>query len=376
MTLKDISLRNFRNVESCSVSFSPGINFLVGENAQGKTNLLEALYLFARGKSFRGASDAELIRFGQAGWSAELTFHDGARDQTLRYLYDGARRQRFRNGAPVDKAGEMIGLFRAVLFCPDHLQMIKGSPEGRRNFLNVGLSQIDPEYLARYAKYQKFLDNRNALLKDAHHGRGFDRFEFFWFCENMSEQATYIHWHRVEYLKRIEAHAARILREISSEREELTLSYESEIIPKGPTYKDLNDAYDWKLAKNISRECAAGYSLFGVHRDDVDVKIGGVSARSFASQGQQRSIVLALKLAEGEVARECCGSYPVFLFDDVLSELDETRRAYIFKGAEDKQIVVTSCERETYSAKKTVTVKGGTYVPLSVSGTSGDSQDG
>ncbi|MFA5562054.1 MAG: DNA replication and repair protein RecF, partial [Eubacteriales bacterium] len=244
-------------------------------------------------------------------------------------------------------------------FCPDHLQLVKGAPQERRGFLNVALSQTSPRYLQQYADYVRLLNHRNCLLKQARKGLWYDPEELETWSRQLSVRAAELHCQRAAFVKQIEGFAQKILLDLSGGRETLTLSYDSE--GRGETLEELTRSYQTLLTGNYRQEMAAGCSLYGVHRDDMGIAINGAPARVYASQGQQRSVVLALKMAEGEVSRECCGEYPVFLFDDVLSELDEGRRAYVFADGGDKQFILTSCEGLSGKAHQ-IQVEKGQYV--------------
>ena len=342
MILSRLRAENYRNIISADISFDKGVNLLFGENAQGKTNALECIYSFARGKSFRGTADADLVRFGARGFSSEITFQNREREQTLFYSFFDGERKRLRNGVSMTKQTEMIGHFRAVLFYPEHLQLIKGGPSERRSFLNVAISQCYPAYLKLYADYQRILENRNCLLKFAQKGMLCDVSELESWTESLSSVAASIWIYRRRYIEKLSEFSSPLLSDISGKREHLSLSYESDA--EGENEKDVRESYLSLFRQNKAKEISAGCSLFGVHRDDLDVKINEISARSFASQGQQRSIVLALKLAEGEVSKSLTGEYPVFLFDDVLSELDEHRRAYVLSDPGERQFILTACE--------------------------------
>ena len=342
MILKRLLAENYRNIISADISFEKGVNLLFGENAQGKTNALECIYSFARGKSFRGTADGDLIRFGTDGFRTEITFENSEREQSLSYHFLQGERKRLRNGIPVTKQTDMIGHFRAVLFYPEHLQLIKGGPSERRSFLNVAISQCYPAYLKLYSDYNRILENRNCLLKFAQKGMPCDASELESWTEALASSAASIQLYRRQYIEKLTAFAPLLLSDISGKKEELSLSYISEA--KGDDAASVTSSYLSLFHQNKAKEIAAGCSLFGVHRDDLDILINGIGARSFASQGQQRSIVLALKLAEGEVSRYLTGEYPVFLFDDVLSELDEHRRAYVLSDPGERQFVLTACE--------------------------------
>ena len=285
MEIKSLRACSFRNIERVSVSFSPGVNLLYGNNAEGKTNLLEAVYYFARGKSFRGATDRELCRFGDEGFEIEASFLGGGREQSLLYRSFGRERVRKRNGAPVESAGEMIGHFRAVLFHPEHLLLVKGSPEKRREFLNIAIAQNDPSYLSLYATYQRILENRNSLLKLAQKGGPLIADERAVWSQKLAEAAARITKKRYEYVAALSPAAKSLLSEFSEGRETLSLSYVTEV--EEESIPILSERYATLLSSDVRREVAAGFTVFGPHHDDLAIEIGGRAAREYASQGQQ-----------------------------------------------------------------------------------------
>ena len=363
MIIKRFRAKSFRNIESCDIEFHPGVNLLHGRNAQGKTNAMEGIYFFSRGRSFRGRDDSELMMMGSEGFRIAIEYEDTAGEGSLEYAHVGKDRLRKKNGYKISRVSEMIGSFRAVLFYPDNLSLVKDGPEERRAFLNVAAASAYSDYVKTYADYKKALENRNCILKLASKGYYFDRSEIDAWSASMAEYASHIYMERAEYVKRLEAHARKILLEISEGKEELSLEYKSNIPESLTDRESIKAEYIRLFSENIGSEISAGVSLYGPHRDDIEIKIGDMSARSFASQGQQRSIVLAMKLGEGEVCRELTGEYPVFLFDDVLSELDERRREYVLRGGGDRQIIITSCESEEYSkfADREIDVSDGKY---------------
>jgi len=362
MVITKFSAENFRNIESVSLNFTKGVNLLYGNNAQGKTNAVEGIYIFARGKSFRAKEDKELVKFDKEGFRISIDFESENGEEKLEYAFFGKERLRKKNGYKVNKIKEMIGSFKAVLFSPDDLSLVKDSPEERRNFLNVAISQIYPSYIDIYSKYKKTLENRNHILKEASSGRFYDEKEILAWSEYMAEYASYIYVMRRDFIKRCEFFAKDIMKDISDGKEELTLSYKSDVEEKEER-KEIENCYKSIFSENTEKEKCAGITLYGPHRDDMEIKINGISARNFASQGQQRSVVLSLKLAEGEINREFSGEYPVFLFDDVLSELDEKRKKYILSGKKDKQIIISSCEKDEniFFADRIIKVSGGKY---------------
>lgn len=364
MVVKRFVAENFRNIEKCDIVFSPGINLLHGKNAQGKTNALEGIYIFSRGRSFRTSEEKDLIKSGSDGFRIFIEFEDKYGDETLEYSLFGRERRRKKNGYKINKVTEMIGSFKTVLFSPDDLTIVKDGPEKRREFLNIACSQCFPSYIKIYADYKKALENRSCILKNAKQGFYFDKGELYSWSEIMAEYAAHVYKYREEYVKRLDSFATDIQKNISDGKEELRLFYKSGISFECDTVEKIKSEYIKIFTENLERECAAGVSLFGPHRDDVDVFINGEYARAYASQGQQRSAVLSMKLAEGEVNREICGEYPVYLLDDVLSELDEIRKKFVINGIKDKQVIITSCENDENMkfADLVTEVSGGKYV--------------
>ncbi len=359
MTVNKLRVLSFRNIDTAEIDFSNGVNLLYGNNAEGKTNALEAIYYFARGRSFRTPRDLDLVSFGRDFFSLSLDFLSNGREKSLSVKIGKGVRERKQNGIPFSRVSEMMGVFRSVLFCPEHLSLIKGGPEERRSFLNIALSQLYPNYVTLYMRYGKLLEERNAILKSIQKGLPFDQNELSVWSQKLAEAARDIYLYRRRYIEALEGYAKRVIQDISGEKEELSLSYRSDVTEG----EDPLSSYMNAFSSHLEREAAAGTTLFGVHRDDMEVLLNGVSARSFASQGQQRSLVLTLKTAEGEVSRQITGEYPVFLFDDVLSELDQQRQDYIFSSAKGKQIILTSCSEGLSREPDTkILVKGGHYV--------------
>ena len=364
MILKRFSAESFRNIKKCNIEFSPGVNLIHGKNAEGKTNAIEGIYLFSRGKSFRAKDEKDLVSFGAEGFHLSVEYEDGYGLNTLEYSMFGRERRRKKNGYKISKVTEMIGSLRTVLFVPDDLWLVKMGPEERRTFLNVAISQCYPTYVKCYADYKTALENRNAILKNCSKGLYYDERELLCWSESMADYAAQIYLFRKEYIKKLEKYASSFMKDISDGRENLSFVYKCDIEDIS-SQNEAKNAYIDKLTMNLEREKIVGQSLYGVHRDDLEIYIGDKSARYYASQGQQRSVVLSLKLAEGEVNREICGEYPVFLFDDVLSELDGERRKYLLEGIGERQIIMTSCEAEDMKgfADNVIEVTGGSYVP-------------
>ena len=382
-----IDIRNFRNIESASVTFTEGVNLLHGDNAQGKTNLLEAVYFTALGKSFRPVKEAELIRFGEESAQVVNKFSDSVRSQTLSVkLFAGhGRRIVEQNGLKVGRMSEMVGAFRVVLFCPEHLSLIQGGPELRRNYLNVALSQLRPMYLQSLQRYNKLLKERNALLKKAPEDMAtFKATEPMWSAQ-LAHEAAVITVHRARYVSQINEHVracfADMMKKYEGGNELPELSYQptlgSEWLEMNAGDPDLftdlhrlEERYLELLTTRHDREIGAGATLWGIHKDDVRIHLNGRPARLYASQGQQRSLALAMKLAEGWVsAYESGGDMPVFLFDDVLSELDAHRRDYLVQEMKGRQVIMTACDPASADfggAVRLIHVDGGRYTQREV----------
>lgn len=337
------------------VEFDRGINVLHGENAQGKTNLLEAIYYVSLGKSFRTSHDVEIIRFGEEYASVSLDYESAGREQNITMRMSNNARQRknvTHNGVKITKLSELVGSFRAVLFSPDHLQMIKDGPSLRRNYLDVAISQIRPMYLHSLQKYNKILVNRNKLLKNAEEDRAtFDATIDFWSAQ-LAHEAAIIAKARAEYIARSGEIIADFYKRMCASGE---IDETPEFIYAGSAKQDGDLYFDVETTeKNFirllndyhEREIAAGSTLYGIHKDDIIINLNGKNTRLYSSQGQQRSLALAMKLAEGEICKIDCGEYPVFLFDDVFSELDPIRRKNLLREIMDRQVIITSCESD------------------------------
>ncbi len=352
MQVKGLKLVNFRNNKYSELKFTDGVNVLYGENAAGKTNILESIFYFAAGKSFRNCKDRELIYFGEDGAAAELCFEDSVKECTLGVkIFKNRKREFLRNGNGVTKLSEYLGAFRAVIFTPDHLNLVKGQPENRRRFIDLAICQSYPRYVSYLNEYNRTIMQKNALLKqDCDQSYKADMLGIY--NERLSASAAAISFNRRRFLKQLEETAAVQHDEISGGKEALRLKYNGCFEEEPESAEETRQLMLSYLNSKREAEIFRGISLFGVHKDDFTIYINNKSGRFFASQGQQRSAVLALKLAEGDMSRRITGEYPVFLFDDILSELDEGRRSIILKKTEGRQVIITGCERDYFSTLK------------------------
>ena len=371
MYCKAVTVENFRNIPSAKVGFCEGVNILIGDNAQGKTNLLEAIFYPSVGRSFRATQTAEMIRFGSPSADISLDFRDAKRDQNLHIrLFRDKKKIVEKNGVKIDRLSDMMGSFRAVLFCPEHLSLIKDGPAERRAYMDMAISRLYPTYMHTLQRYQYFLKQRNALIKDAFRDRAtFDATIELW-SEQLAAEAAVISDMRLKFVHRAEKHVRECFAEMTGEKETPVLIYDGSSSQPEDEYADrekTKQRYFELLMSSHDREIAVGSTLWGIHKDDIDIRLNDKSARIYASQGQQRSLALAMKLSEGEITKEEFGDDPVFLFDDVLSELDGMRREFLIHRIRDKQVILTTCENESLFGlgdAKMIRVEGGSYREL------------
>lgn len=303
---------NFRNIEHFPFTFSPGMNILFGGNAQGKTAVIEGIYLFAGGKSFRRARDKDMIKNNKDFSQISISYTDEKRENkmSLRYFRE-LKKECFLNGVKTKKMSEFVGNFKAVLFCPEHLAIVKDEPSVRRAFIDSAISQIKPAYLGALIEYGKLTEQKNALLKNAEN-YSISAFEDMYsvYSQKTAESSAYITSVRAEYLGRLFEYVKAFLLDMTDGKETVSYEYISNISCEGCDLSDREEnvkKYIETIKNGAEREKAAKTSVFGAHRDDFDIKLPIGSAKIFASQGQQRSIALALKLAEGELCREETG---------------------------------------------------------------------
>ena len=364
MIVKSFHAKSFRNISECNIDFAEGVNLIYGKNAEGKTNILEGIYLFSRGKSFRAKEDSEMVKFSEEGFHIGVKYKSLIGEESLEYSLFGKEKLRKKNGYKLKNITDMVGNLKCVLFYPDNMNLVKGSPEERRSFLNIAISQYDPIYIKYYQSYKKALENRSCILKFMKSGLPSSKDELLAWGDTLSEYASLIYLTREEYIEKLKVYARMFSLDISSGKEEISIHHECDIRCGISDREEVKREYLKIFSENIEREINAGTTLFGPHRDDLKININGNDSRYFASQGQQRSVVLALKLSEGEIIKEKFSEYPVFLLDDVLSELDAERRKYLLDKKGEKQIIITSCQSEELKeiADKTIEVSGGKYL--------------
>lgn len=354
MKVERLCFEGFRNLQAGELAPDKGVNVIYGNNAQGKTNLLEAIWLFTGGRSFRGAKDRELIAFDAEFSRVALDYEAFGRRQQAKLLISAGKRQATLNGVEKPSASSLIGEFCAVVFSPAHLSLIKEGPSERRRFIDAAICQLKPAYAALLSRYNHTLSQRNALLKDiSYHSELYDTLEIW--EEKLARYGAAVSLERIRYAGRLKEEAAALYAGIAGNREEFSLCYRP-AFQKGEAELDsLTRDLRACLRENRREDIINGVTGFGPHRDELQITLNGKSARSFGSQGQQRSCVLALKLSEASILKESIGELPVILLDDVMSELDAMRQDYILNHIEGFQVFITCCEKET--VKKSLTGK-------------------
>lgn len=351
MTAKTITLRCFRNIRAARVEFHPELTLLQGRNAQGKTNLLEAVFIASWGGSFRTRTDEDLITEGKSSANISLSFDSRGREQNISCsFFKDKRREISVNGVAVKKAAELYGRFAAVLFVPSHLEIVSGAPEERRRFLDMALCRERPATAALLGRYRRALEQRNRLLKDMRRFSGLEDTLGVWDIR-LAELGGALSAARAEFCGRLSETAAAIYAELAG-GEALRLEFEP---CSGTTAEQALSA----LQQGINDDMRCGYTTAGAHRDDIRISVAGRDGRRFASQGQQRSAVIAMKLAEAELLRQASGEPPVLLLDDVLSELDAGRRGFLLDRLSGMQRIVTSCDIADYGGCRVYTVENG-----------------
>ena len=364
MTVKELYLEGFRNYNCVTAKFDDGVNVITGRNAQGKTNLIEAIYYLASGRSFRPASDKELITFDRETACIRAGIVSGDREQTLEArFFRGQRRQLYANEVKLKKATELTGRLTAVLFCPDDLTIIKDGAAVRRKLMDSCLSQLRPGYLAALTEFNRLYEHKTRILKDYHEKPALlellDDFDL-----RMAQQSARLICYRAAFTEGLLKRASDIHNEFTDCAESLTISYKTvgrmDVSGKKPS-EILPDLLEHQR-QHRRAELNSGTCLSGAHKDDLEIEINGIAARKYASQGQARTASVSIKLAERDIHYDDKNEYPVLLLDDVLSELDSKRQSFILGRIKHGQVFVTCCDDtavSNYHSGKTLRIDNG-----------------
>ena len=363
MRLDTLSLRGFRNYAQADLEFAPGVNLIVGDNAQGKTNLLEAIAYLGSGKSFRAQKTAELIRFGADFGEISGSVFSQEREQSLRFvLFPGSRpRQIFRNGAKKKALSDLTGVLPTVLFCPEDLMILKMGASQRRRFGDSGLCQLRPNYDAALTEYHRILDQKSRILKDHFENPGI--LEILpEFNTRLCQVGALLISYRARYYDALGKAAAVYHNQFSGGAEEFRLQYKTVSTvtdPFAPVSKLTENLLEHQ-SRHHRAELETGQCLTGPHKDDFTVTLSGIDLKAYGSQGQTRTAAISLKLAQRELMGREWGEEPVLLLDDVLSELDPGRQDFVLNQISSGQVFITCCEEGRFTKLgKTISIKNG-----------------
>lgn len=335
MWISKIKLNNFRNYQSQEINLNDGINIFYGENAQGKTNIIESIYLCSVGRSFRAKRDQELINFNKQNATVEVEFNKSDRDGKIKIEIENKKRI-FLNGIKLKKYSELLGNINVVIFTPDDIDILKGEPKKRRKFLDVMISQLKPNYMHILSNYSKTLDQRNNYLKQIKTENKDKSMLDIW-DEKLAEYSVKIYEYRKEFINKIKEKIGDIHNKITENKEKIEIEYTSDS-------KDMEEFLQLlKSRRNL--DIIKGFTTKGVHRDDFVIYINGKPVNVYGSQGQNRTAILSLKLSELNVVYDEIGEFPILLLDDFMSELDDKRKKSFLENIKNAQVIITCTEK-------------------------------
>ena len=347
MYLKEIAISNFRNYTGDTrLEFSSGNNIFLGENAQGKSNLLEAIYYLALAHSFRGARDNDLIKFDENFFRVEGKISKEDREQTISISYSKDKAKQYMVDDVQGKTlSDIIGKFNCVVFSPEHLQLVRGAPSLRRKYLDTQISQVVPSFYQNMREYKRIVRQRNEVLKSGQEG------QLAVWDQILCKAGAKIVFVRLRALKKLSKMVTETFMRISGETLEFQVSYLSTLgeLEYIPDEKSIYVMYMEKLLQKRDFEFRTCATVVGPHRDDINLILDGSPLKDFGSQGQQRMAVLSLKMGELNFIKEFTGEYPVLLLDDVMSELDSKRRKYVVDNLEKVQTFITATDRSHFN---------------------------
>lgn len=342
MIIKNIKLSNFRNYDNLKLELSEGVNIFYGDNAQGKTNIIESIFMGAIGKSFRTNKDNQIIKFGEEKAIIDIDYINSERDGNI-YIEIGEKKRVNVNGIPIKKLSEILGKIYVVLFTPDDIDILKGAPANRRKFLNIMISQLRPLYMHILNEYVKTMNQRNSYLKQIKFENKDEELLDIWDIK-LSEYGMKIYNYRKEFIDKLAEKIINIHSKITNNNENISIKYNFECNNQEGYYK--------KLIKNRKMDIQKGNTSFGIHKDDFFVTINNKLINYYGSQGQHRTAILSLKIAELQIIYEEVGEYPILLLDDFMSELDEKRRNNLLENINNNQIIITCTDKNNFENVK------------------------
>lgn len=335
MWIKKIKIKNFRNYKEQEINLEKNINIFYGENAQGKTNIIESIFLCSLGKSFRAKKDIEMIKLNEKNAIVEIEYEKSDREGKIKIELEN-KKNIYLNGIKIKKLSELLGNLNIVIFTPDDINILKGGPQNRRRFLDIMISQLRPNYMHILNLYLKTIDQRNKYLKQIKEENKDEKLLEIW-DEKLAEYAIKIYEYRKEFIDKIIEKIKIIHNKITNGKEEIQLEYLTECINK--------EKYLYLLKVRRKLDIIKGFTTKGIHRDDFMIYINKKEINIYGSQGQNRTAMLSLKLAELQVIYDEIGEYPILLLDDFMSELDKNRRKNFLENIKDTQVIITGTEK-------------------------------
>ena len=335
MWIKNIKIKNFRNYDQEEINLEKNINIFYGKNAQGKTNIIEAIFLCSLGKSFRAKKDNEMIKLNEENAIVEIEYEKSDRDGKIK-IEIGNKKNIYLNGIKIKKLSELLGNLNIVIFTPDDINILKGGPQNRRRFLDIMISQLRPNYMHILNLYLKTIEQRNKYLRQIKEEHKDENLLEIW-DEKLAEYAVKIYEYRKEFIEKIIKKITIIHKNITNGEEQIELEYITEC--------DNKEKYLQLLKERRKLDIIKGFTTKGIHRDDFVIYINKKEIKIFGSQGQNRTAMLSLKLAELQVIYDEIGEYPILLLDDFMSELDRTRRKNFLENIEGTQVIITGTEK-------------------------------
>ena len=335
MWISKLKINNFRNYNNEEIQLDQNINIFYGENAQGKTNIIEAIFLSSMGKSFRAKKDNEMIKLNEQNALIEIKYNKKDRDGKIK-IEIGNKKNIYLNGIKLKKLSELLGTINTVIFTPDDINILKGGPQNRRRFLDIMISQLRPNYMYNLNLYLKTLEQRNKYLRQIREEHKDENLLDIW-DEKLVEYGINIFKYRKEFIEKIKNNIKKLHNEITENKEDIEINYITECTEK--------EKYLNLLKERRKLDIIKGYTTKGIHRDDFIIFINNKQLDIYGSQGQHRTAILSLKLSELNIIKEEIGENPILLLDDFMSELDEKRRKHLLEKINDTQVIITCTEK-------------------------------
>lgn len=358
MYITNLKIDGYKNLENINFSPSKNFNVILGKNAQGKTNLLEAIWIMTGCRSFRNSKEKDYIGFNKQEATVQINFEDNLRQQDIYYkiIKGNIKNKNIKlNEVPLKNGNKLFENFKCIAFLPDDIDYVKGSPEKRRVFIDLCYSQLKPKALNYIRKNDILINQRNTVLKNIFNGFD-DKSNLFIWDQQLAIVGAYISLMRNNYVKKLNNYCNKLYNCISNNNENLEIKYQSNVynnyVFPDKVNEEMVNIYLNKLSENIKDDIRLGYTQIGVNRDDLVLKINNLSVKDFGSQGQQKSTAFVMKLAQASIYKEETDESPIILLDDIMSELDEQRQSFVYDLVKEMQVFITTCNIESVRNSK------------------------